>query len=84
MKPPFDVDEGLGTGDVINHDDPVGPPIIPVGPGSVSKLQPTQDLPAHFQIGRDLGGGKPFPARHPEAPLCLALPARLTLLSQQH
>lgn len=40
MKPPLDIDKGLSTSDVVNHNDPMGPPIIPVGPRCASGFWP--------------------------------------------
>lgn len=76
MKPPLHVDEGFGAGDVIDHDDPVGPPIIPVGPGSVSELRRNQGQPLRRtrQPALTMGGEGEGPV-HPPRPGGLSWPS---------
>ena len=33
MQPPLHVGEALSAGDVVDHDDPVGPPVVGAGDG---------------------------------------------------
>lgn len=59
MKPSLDIDKGLSTSDVVNHNDAVGPPIIPVGPRcAVRALAGTRLLPWDLLLLQDGGWGR--------------------------